>query len=177
MVCLYLFPHFIELQLAQNSKKGHIFAGSGKFFAVFRLNSVLLAKNGAIWRIFWENQPKNRHMRAWFQNLGAVYPIGAKALLTEFGFRNLKGNSQGNGLKTQSKNPSCEGLCYQRPEFILRDGEVSLTLNDLSNNRVVFLQLRDKSRCLVDGYAQSVANLSSSHSVVSVSQYIKDGVL
>jgi len=82
----------------------------GRFFAVFRLNSVFLVKNGAIWRIFWENQPKNRHMRAWFQNLGVVYPVGAKALLTEFGFRNLKGNSQGNDLKTQTKNPSCEGF-------------------------------------------------------------------
>jgi len=35
MVCLYLFPYFIELQLAQNSKKGHIFTGSGKFFCGF----------------------------------------------------------------------------------------------------------------------------------------------
>ena len=39
-----------------------------------------------------------------FQNLGAVYPVGARALWTEFGKKILKGNSQGNGLKTQMKN-------------------------------------------------------------------------
>ena len=89
------------------------------FFAVFRLNSVLLPrfmhffpKNGVKLGEYRENWVKNSHMPGWFQNLGAVYPIGAKALLTEIGGQIGLSNVQGNEMKTQLKKAPCGALEY-----------------------------------------------------------------